>query len=292
MPENARISGLLTSARLYPARPHDARKGQYGRVIIAGGSNTYAGCLAFNALAALRSGADLAIVVAPQRAADIVACYSTDLITVACRTPFPDPRVVRELSTNADVLIVGCGVERTREAHQSLLTIVRAFNGPIVIDAEALHAIAAAPKTVLGDKSILTPNGGEFEVLSGKPWPRTNRERRKSVKLLAHRYKSTVIVKGAIDYISDGNSVQMDNEGSPYLTKGGYGDLLAGSAAAFLARRLRPFDAARAAAYLVGRAGRLASEKFGEGTLASDALMEIASLTLHVGQKWGHVQSS
>lgn len=280
MPENAPILRRLTTSRLYPPRPVDARKGQFGRVIIAGGSDRYAGCLTFNALAALRAGTDLAIVIAPQRAADIVASHSPDLITVACKTPYPDPRVVRDLSTNADALVVGCGVERTMEAHQSILRIVRDFSGPVVVDAEALHAVAEASKSVIGSKSLLTPNGGEFEVLYGKPWPRTGRERRKAIQVLAQRYRSTVIVKGEVDYVSDGNSVYLDNEGSPYLTKGGYGDLLAGVAGAFLARGLRPFDAARASAYLVGRAGRMASEKFGEGTLASDALREIASLTL------------
>jgi hydroxyethylthiazole kinase-like uncharacterized protein yjeF len=240
-----------------------------------GGSDRYAGCLAFNALAALRAGADLSIIVAPQRAADIVAGYSPDLITVACASAFPDPRIVRDFRSSVHALVLGCGVVRTREAHKALLTILTESNCPIVADAEALHAIAARPSVSRGKKILLTPNAGEFQVLSKKSWPSSERERTVSVKILARQYDATVIVKGAEDYISDGERVHVDHEGSPFLTKGGYGDLLAGVAGALLARGQSPFDAARAAAYIVGRAGKIAAKRLRESTLASDTLAEL-----------------
>ena len=220
------------------------------------------------------------MVVAPKRAADIVANHSPDLITVPCKSSFPDPAIVKELSGNADALVVGCGVERTREAHDALVEIIRDYEGPIVVDAEALHALARSPRVESGRPVLLTPNGGEFEVLTGQPWPLSDVERRRSIKSLAERFGSVVIVKGALDFVSDGTRVHIDREGSPYLTKGGYGDLLAGAAGAFMARGASPFDAAKAAAFLIGKAGKLASEKFGEGTLASDALIEIPRIAL------------
>lgn len=280
LPKGSSVRRRASSSHLLRSRPFEARKGQYGRVVIAGGSDRYTGCLTFNSLAALRSGADLAIVIAPKRAADIVASHSPDLITVPCRSPFPDPAVVREVSRNTDALIVGCGVERTRQAHDALLEIVREYKGPVVVDAEALHAVAKLPQITSGRQVLLTPNGGEFEVLTGKPWPASNEERRSSIKSLAKRFGCAGIVKGALDYISDGTRVHIDKQGSPYLTKGGYGDLLAGAAGAFMARGASPFDAAKAAAFLIGRAGKLASEKFGEGTLASDALAEVPLITV------------
>ena len=54
------------------------------------------------------------------------------------------------------------------------------------------------------------------------------------------------------------------------MTKGGFGDTLAGIAGALLARGVAPFYAAAAAAYINGRAGELAVEEKGEGVLASD----------------------
>jgi len=231
--------------------------------------------LAFNALAALRSGADLAIVVAPRRAADIVAGYSPDLITVPCDSPFPDPDIAIELLENADSLVMGCGVIRTPESHRALLDIIQRCKTPMVLDAEALHAIAASPDTIKGKQALLTPNAGEYQVLSQSPWPESVDSKRDAVQSLAKQYKTTVIVKGAVDFISDGERIHLDTAGSPYMTKGGYGDLLAGVAGAHLARGRNPFDVAKVAAFIVGKAGELAGAWFGESVLASDVLSHI-----------------
>ncbi len=178
----------------------------------------------------------------------------------------------------ADALVLGCGVIRTQGAHNALLAMIQEFEKPTVADAEALHAIARKPSVCRGRQILLTPNAGEFQVLSKTPWPSPKAERTQGVRALARRYNATVIVKGAEDYISDGERVYLDHEGSPYLTKGGYGDLLAGIAGALLARGQSPLDAAKTAAYLVGRAGRIASEMLGDSTLASDALAQLPNV--------------
>ncbi|OLB46144.1 MAG: hypothetical protein AUG17_01910 [Crenarchaeota archaeon 13_1_20CM_2_53_14] len=172
-------------------------------------------------------------------------------------------------------MILGCGVVRTIAAHKALVAILQESNRPIVADAEALHAIAFKPDVCQGKRILLTPNVGEFQVLSKRPWSSSEQERTIAVRQLAKHYQATIIVKGAEDYITDGARVYVDHEGSPYLTKGGYGDLLAGVAGALLARGKSPFDAAKAAAYLVGRAGKMASARLGESTLASDALEQL-----------------
>ena len=172
-------------------------------------------------------------------------------------------------------MILGCGVVRTIAAHKALVAILQDSNCPIVADAEALHALAFEPDVCQGKRILLTPNAGEFEVLSKRPWPSPDQERTVAVRQLAKHYHATIIVKGAEDYITDGARVYVDHEGSPYLTKGGYGDLLAGVAGALLARGQDPFDAAKAAAYLIGRAGKMASARLGESTLASDALAQL-----------------
>jgi len=254
----------------YKARPEDSRKGDFGRVVIAGGSERYAGAPAFNALAALRAGADLAIVVAPRRAADLVAGYAPDLITVPCDAPFPEPRVVVDIAK--DALIVGGGIQRSALAHEAIRAIVRECDKPMVLDAEALHAIAGKPEMLRGKTALLTPHAGEFEVLAGKAWPSDEPSRRAAARALAERYHATVVVKGRFEVVSDGAREHVDVEGSSFLTKGGYGDLTAGVAGAMLARGHSSFDASVLATWLVGRAGKLAADALGESTLASDAL--------------------
>ena len=125
---------------------------------------------------------------------------------------------------------------------------------------------------------LLTPNPGEYQALAGTPWPRSPGKRSIAAKSLARRYNASVIVKGAQDFISDGTRSYIDNEGSPYMTKGGYGDLLAGAAGALLARGQDPFESATGAAYIVGRAGGMASERLGESMLASDVLQQLPAV--------------
>ena len=178
-------------------------------------------------------------------------------------------------------MIIGCGVVRTSGAHRALLSIMQSCRLPMVVDAESLHALASRPKAAQGRDVLLTPNAGEYQVLTGKLWPRSPKDRVDAAKSLAKRYRSTVIVKGAEDFISDGTRVRIDRVGSPYMTKGGYGDLLAGVAGALLARGRNPFDAASAAAFIIGRAGEFASRKWGEGTLASDLLQVLPAVISH-----------
>jgi NAD(P)H-hydrate epimerase len=259
----------------YPPRPEESRKGDFGRVLVVGGSETYSGAPAFNALAALRCGADLVHVLAPRRAADLIASYGPDLITHPLDARHPTWTDVETVGARADVMVIGGGIERSPEAHRALQSILAAWKRPLVVDAEALRALSGNTSLVAGKAALLTPNSGEFEALAGHAWPAQPTAREEAARALARKYAATVIVKGRFEIISDGEQVFRDEAGSSYLTKGGYGDLLAGAAAALLARGNTPFDAARAAAYIIGSAGALAAQELGESTLASDTLARI-----------------
>lgn len=279
-------------SQFFPPRPEESRKGDFGRVLVVGGSERYAGAPAFNALAALRCGADLVTVLAPRRAADIVASYGPDLITHPCEGDFPELADVEELLPYADAVVIGGGIERSSKAHRALRAILGALRKPMVVDAEGLRALAGDKGLVRGKVALLTPHGGEYQAMTGREWPKDEKHREEACRVAAEELGATVIVKGRREVISDGKRLARDEAGSPYLTKGGYGDLIAGAAGAMLARgqaRSRseggsrgpqdaactPFDAARFAAFVVGRAGELASAELGESTLASDALAQI-----------------
>lgn len=269
----------------YPPRDEESRKGDFGRILVIGGSERYAGAPAFNALAALRAGADLVTVLAPRRAADIVAGYSPDLITHPCEGAFPELADVEELLPYAEAVVVGGGIERSSKAHRALRAILGALRKPMVVDAEAIRALAGDKGLVRGKAALVTPHGGEYQALTGREWPRDEKHREEACRRAAEELGATVIVKGRREVISDGVRVARDEAGSPFLTKGGYGDLLAGAAGAMLARGHSPFDAARVAAFLVGSAGARAAREFGEATLASDALAELPAV-LRAALRW------
>ena len=109
-------------------------------------------------------------------------------------------------------------------------------------------------------------------------------DRKDKVKKWAKILGCTILLKGHIDVISDGRQAALNKTGSPYMTKGGLGDTLSGILGAILARlpspgakatggqtrKIKPFEAAKAASFINGKAGEQASKKYGEGLMASD----------------------
>jgi len=122
----------------------------------------------------------------------------------------------------------------------------------------------------LNQNFIITPHSYEFFVLSGYGVSNNLNDRVEKVKEVAKKCNCTIILKGHIDVISNGKEVAINKTGSEYMTKGGFGDILAGICGALLARKIDTFTAAKAAAYINGKLGELAAKKFKESLIASD----------------------
>jgi hydroxyethylthiazole kinase-like uncharacterized protein yjeF len=263
---------------LYPARRGDVRKGDFGHVLVVGGSPGVSGCLVLNAMAALRAGCDLATVAAPAPAAERVLSHAPDLMALPFESDHPDAAAVRlvlDKRDRFDAAVLGSGAPRTHPAFRGLRRLVERLNVPHVHDAEAIRAVAEDPDVLAGTRALLTPHAGEFEIIAGeKVAGKTLAARKDAVRRAALRLGVAVVLKGALDVVSDGRRVHVDRRGSPYMTKGGWGDLLAGAAGGLLARGASPFDAGVGAAALVGVAGERSARRFGESLLAADALAE------------------
>lgn len=233
-----------------------AHKGEFGKVLVVGGSIVHSGSPAFNALSALRAGADLTLVVAPRRAADIIASFAPDLITYALDSEIQSKHVptILSLTKEHDALVIGGGAARAPATYRALARIITRASLPMVIDAEAIRAVAVRPAVVRGKRAVLTPHADEFRALTGEQAKPNVEDRKKKVKKWARRLGVVIVFKGHIDVISDGRRVALNRTGSPYMTKGGFGDTLAGICGALLARGTAPLEAAYRAAYINGRA--------------------------------------
>jgi NAD(P)H-hydrate epimerase len=258
--------------KFYSKRKSWSYKGQFGRVLVISGSKRYSGSPIFNAMAALRSGADLVTVVGYERAVNIVAGYSPDIITYPLSAELNLEHVseIFPLSKDFNSLVVGCGLNRDREAYKAVREIIRKTDLPLVIDAEAIRAVSEQVKILKNKKAVLTPHAEEFRILTREKVKPEINDRKEKVEKWAKKLGVVILLKGHVDIISDGSETALNKTGSPFMTKGGFGDTLSGICGALLARGIKPFEAAKAAAYINGRAGRLASKKYGESILASD----------------------
>ena len=111
--------------------------------------------------------------------------------------------------------------------------------------------------------------------MSGIRLQRSLNKRVESVKKASSLMKSTILLKGFVDVISDGKRTAINKTGNPYMTKGGTGDTLAGICGSLLAQGIDCFDAACAAAFINGRAGDLAAKENRQGLLATDLIEKI-----------------
>lgn len=259
--------------KIYPKRKPWTHKGEHGYVLIIAGSKRYSGSPVFNALSALRTGADLITVIGPKRAMDIAACFAPDLICYPLKGDFLKlthlPEILKMIQ-NFNSLVIGGGLGRDKGTLKAIQEIIAKIDLPMVIDADAIHAVALKPEILKNKKAVITPHIKEFEILTGEKVLPNIYDRSKKVKKWAKKLGVTILLKGYVDVISDGDKIVLNKTGSPFMTKGGFGDTLAGICGAILARGISPFESACASAYINGKAGELASQKYGEGVLASD----------------------
>jgi len=257
---------------IYPKRNKWAHKGDFGNVLIVAGSKMYSGSPIFNAVSALRCGADLITVVGHRRAMDVVANFLPDMITYPLEDGLLENNAgeVVGLSPKFHSLVIGGGLERSEESHQAIRAVISKIELPMVIDAEAIRAVAGHEKILKGKKIVLTPNVPEFEFLTGEKIEDSVESRKNKTQKWAKKLGVVIVLKGGVDVISDGEKIILNRTGNPFMSKGGFGDTLAGVCGALLARGVEPLEAARWACFINGAAGDLAGKKFGESLIASD----------------------
>lgn len=271
---------------VYKVRSSDARKYDHGLLLVIGGSEFYSGSPALSALAAFRAGVDMVKIIAPKRAADIIASFKPDLAAYPLEGNWLEKNhlaTLLEMTESAKLVArgnaavaVGGGMGRTRETQEAILEYLSQISLPAVIDADAIHALEKNPKIIAGKPFLITPHSYEFFILTGKEIHHLPEEKKiKLVREEAQRLQTTILLKGKVDIISDGKEVVILKIGSPFLTVGGTGDTLAGIAGALLARGIEPFKAAQAAAYINGKAGEIAAKEKKEGLLATDLIEAI-----------------
>ena len=271
-------------SKIYPPRPDWVHKGNYGSLLVVAGSKLYSGSATLAGVSAYRAGCDLVTVCAPMRAADVASHALVDLMTLPLKGDRITTRHVADILDVAhlrriNAVVLGCGLGRHVDTFAAIHKLIRRLSVPMVLDADALSAIATRPDVVFGKHVVLTPHAGELAILLNQKLGATEGKqeqmsdfdwRVEAAKQAARKYRAVVLLKGHVDIICDGETMITNNTGSPLMTKGGFGDTLSGIVGALLARGVGIFEAAYAAAYINGKAGEMAAGEKVEGVVASD----------------------
>ncbi|MDV3468254.1 NAD(P)H-hydrate dehydratase [Stenotrophomonas sp. C3(2023)] len=249
-----------------PARRRNAHKGDSGHVLCVGGNHGSGGAVLLAAEATLRSGAGLTSLAT--RAAHVTAALVR--VPEAMVHALDDAPSLQPLLARATVLAIGPGLGQDAWAH-TLWQQARDSGLPLVVDADALNLLAAAPLPLPG--AILTPHPGEAARLLGCSTAQVQGDRFGAAAALAERYNAVVVLKGAGSVVAGpGRTCAVIDAGNPGMAVGGMGDLLTGIIAALRAQHLEAFDAAACGALLHGLAGDDAAHGGARGLLPTDLL--------------------
>ncbi len=270
---------------LFPRRVRRSHKGDYGHVLMIGGSRQYTGAIMLAARAAMRSGSGLVTAVVPE---SLVASLSAAMPEVIVRgaQETDEGALASDLwktwsgrIEDYDALLIGPGMTRHEETRRLVQQILKDASLPIVMDADAISVCADDVDALTSATSslVLTPHPGEFAALLGLSVKDVQRDRVTHALDAAKRLNATMVLKGAHTVVAQPEPpVHINVCGNPGMATGGTGDVLAGILTSFIGQGLAPFDAARSAVFLHGRAGDMAAwRKTQAGMIATDIIDEL-----------------
>ena len=230
-------------------RVRKSHKGTFGRACVVGGAEGLVGAALLAGRAALRLGAGRVVVGLAARNPPLVDWLSPELML----------REANALGSDHDAWIVGPGLG-TGERAQALLEKAAAIDAPLVVDADALNAIATRAELVelisqRAAPTLATPHPAEAARLLGCTTPDVQADRVAAATRLASMLNAQVVLKGSGSIVArpDG-TFDVNASGNPALSTAGSGDVLAGMLGALLAQRVDAVDALRIGVCLHGAA--------------------------------------
>lgn len=273
-----RVTGTIRLPRRHP----ESHKGTYGRVLVVAGSTGMLGAAVLAVEGALRSGAGLVELGAPDRiAVPLAARLVCSVLSPLPSTPsgglaFKALQPILDRSVAADVAAIGPGLRLDPSTVELLYHLLPSLSIPVVLDADGLNAVAHRPRilTSILTPTILTPHPGELGRLLGRRTSEIQRDREGAALSAARDFKAVVVLKGHRTVVTDGRRIYVNRTGNPGMATGGAGDVLTGVIAALVGQGLRPFDAACLGARVHGLAGDRAARRLSAVSVTAEDIVD------------------
>ncbi len=228
----------------------NVHKGTFGTLAVVGGSDGMVGAPLLAGRAALHAGAGKVwIGFAAANPPAIDWCQPELMLRAADDV----------LAAGASAIVCGPGLGLAAAA-KSLVARAIDARSPLVLDADALNAIAADPKLAAAvakrsAPTLATPHPAEAGRLLGSTSAAVQSDRLSAALDLANRLRAHVVIKGAGSVLAHPDGTwDINASGNAGLASAGTGDVLAGVAGAFLAQGIDAKDALRLAVCVHGAA--------------------------------------
>ena len=275
--------------RRLPPRKPNTHKGSFGRLQIFAGSHKYRGAAHLVAHGAVRMGVGLVTLSTEEEVVRLTGRHLPELLfdPMAPITALTEAELYERVcaTDTKDAVLIGPGCGVSEALYRMTEMLAKREGAPLLIDADALGAIAAyAPDVTAFFTSAkralaLTPHPLEFARLVGATAAEVQASRMRFALTYAKAWGVSLLLKGAGTLIADKKTLYVNTTGGPALAKGGSGDVLAGAVGSFIAQGIAPTEALALGAYLHGAAGdSLALELSEYGVTPSDLPRRMAEL--------------
>ena len=269
--------------RLLPARASVSNKGTFGNALVIAGSKNMPGAAKIAVGGAVKSGVGLVTLAFPDAAYAAIAPCVTEQIILPCPSnedgTFSASALdfLEKKSAGVTAALIGCGLGVNTDTLALVNGVIKHFDIPLVLDADALNCISKNPYILEKSKNkpILTPHPGEMSRLTGKPISEIVADPISSAAEFVKKYNCVLVLKGANTVVCESGSekVYVNKTGNSGLAKGGSGDLLSGIIVSLLAQGMKPFEAACCAVFIHGDcADAVAGESSERGMTVTDMI--------------------
>ncbi len=268
--------------RLFKPRHPGAYKYQFGKVLVIAGSRGMTGSSFLAAKAALRSGAGMLKVAAPECVIRVIENRLPEALTSVLPETSPGSVSMKALDqlkalvSWSDSVAIGPGLSRHEETMGLICELMSGIDRPVVVDADAVIALSHCADSLRLNETpmVFTPHDGEFAALAGLDTAGIRENRIFHLVQTVRKLRKTILLKGSPTCIAGPNTpVMVTNTGNPGMATAGSGDVLTGMIAAFLAQGMTCEQAACAGAWIHGLAGDLAAAEITQiGMIAGDLI--------------------
>ncbi|MBA2693609.1 MAG: NAD(P)H-hydrate dehydratase [Rubrobacter sp.] len=273
-------AGTLRGA--IPRTGDDSHKYSAGAVLVVASSRSMTGAAAMAVGGSQRAGCGAVFLATPESAAPALDIQLTEALVYGVREDGEGSLTggslenILGLAGRATSLVVGPGIGVGDGQRELLEGILREVEAPVLLDADALTNLADSDSIAKrSSPTVITPHAGELGRLLGSGAKEVSARRLHSARKAAEDFGCTVLLKGSDTLVVEGGRTAVNSTGHVALATAGTGDVLSGVVGAFLSRGMEPYEAARAGAWVHGRAAEMWAEEAGwpaESLVATDLL--------------------
>jgi hydroxyethylthiazole kinase-like uncharacterized protein yjeF len=248
-------------AAVLPRPTAQSDKYRRGVLGVVAGSDQYTGAAVLATGAAIRGGAGMVRLVAPQPVLQVVRQHWPE--AVLTDAPSDDNGQAIETAGRVQAWVAGPGMGTSDDAAARLAAVL-ATSLPVLVDADGITILAAHPELLDRDApTLITPHAGELARLLRADRTDIEARRLHYARTAAAQLGVTVLLKGSTTVVAQPDPdkpVFVNPTGTSWLATAGSGDVLSGLIGSLLAQGAHPAGAAAAAAYLHGLAARIAAD--------------------------------